>query len=99
MVLDEPTANLDGIHRRDVIEVLRGAQQQDPNRSWVLITHDSEVVGALADRAVALDKGRLARDPTSEDRSPGLRPGNEAAGRRPPNALKKNEVGPVMGGA
>lgn len=99
LVLDEPTANLDGIHRRDVIEALQGAQQQDPNRSWVLITHDSEVVGALADRAVVLDKGRLVRGPISEDRSPGVRPGNEAAGRRPPNALKKNEVGPVMGGA
>jgi ABC-type multidrug transport system ATPase subunit len=58
LLFDEPTANLDRDGQRlfaDVVGRLRGA-----GRTLVLASHRSEEVAALTDRAIHLDRGRLA---------------------------------------
>lgn len=55
LVLDEPTTFLDPPARRDLIRLLRGLTQ-----AKILVTHDVLLAGALADRAIFFQKGRVA---------------------------------------
>ncbi len=57
LALDEPTSNLDGRGRRAVLDVLRGL-----NVTLIVATHDVELVGALCDRVVLMDEGRVVVD-------------------------------------
>lgn len=64
LVLDEPTAMLDPIGRREVLEAV--ARFHREGRGVVHITHDAAEI-ALCDRAVGLRGGRVAFDgPVSE---------------------------------
>jgi cobalt/nickel transport system ATP-binding protein len=57
LVIDEPTSNLDPRGRWELIELLR-----ELPLTKVIATHDLEMVRALCQRAVILDKGRVVAD-------------------------------------
>ena len=57
MLADEPTAALDSVSGRTVLELLRELAR-DAGRAVVLVTHDARAV-AYADRIVSIEDGRL----------------------------------------
>ena len=58
LVLDEPTFGQDASTWAELVELL--ARERDAGRAVVTVTHDQELVAALADREVRLQAGRLA---------------------------------------
>lgn len=65
IVLDEPTAMLDPIGRRDVLDTIRNLNR-DENITILLITHHMEEA-SCADRVLVLDRGKLVMDGTPGD--------------------------------
>lgn len=63
LVLDEPTAGLDGLATLRVIEPLRRLAS---GRTTIVISHDLSLA-PLADRVLMLDQGRLVEDGRHED--------------------------------
>jgi putative ABC transport system ATP-binding protein len=57
VLADEPTAALDSVSGRSVLELLRGLAR-DAGRAIVLVTHDTRAE-AYADRIVSIEDGRL----------------------------------------
>ena len=57
VLADEPTAALDSVSGRTVLELLR-ALARDAGRAIVLVTHDARAL-AYADRIVSIEDGRL----------------------------------------
>lgn len=62
LVLDEPTRGMDPWHRRRLIDVLRGLQEEGV--AIVMATHDVELVAQAADRVVMLGNGSIVADGT-----------------------------------
>jgi len=60
LVADEPTGNLDTIHSREIMQLLKKINEF--GTTIVLVTHDREMVNALRKRVVTLDKGRIIAD-------------------------------------
>lgn len=59
LILDEPTAGLDRVSARQILELLRDLQrQQDLSLIW--ITHETEFVHEYADALLHMDAGRLS---------------------------------------
>jgi molybdopterin-binding protein len=56
VLLDEPMAPIDFAERPEILTVVAGALEA---RSAVVVTHDINVVAALADHLVILDRGRI----------------------------------------
>lgn len=59
LVLDEPSANLDPVARRELAETL---QQSTTERTMLLVTHDLPYAAQLCQRAVIIDHGRVVAD-------------------------------------
>jgi putative ABC transport system ATP-binding protein len=59
LLADEPTANLDSEHGREVMELLRALATRD-GRGALVVSHD-ERLRAIADRVLWLEDGRLTR--------------------------------------
>ncbi len=57
LVLDEPTANLDGRTRRSLMSVLGRIDS-----TCIIATHDLAVARALCTRAIVMDEGRVVAD-------------------------------------
>jgi len=57
MILDEPTASLDGETGRKIVEFVRD-QVLTSSRSIVIVTHDNRIAD-LADRTVKMEDGRI----------------------------------------
>jgi putative ABC transport system ATP-binding protein len=57
LLADEPTANLDSRHGRDVMALMRGLAQRE-GAGAVIVSHD-ERLRAIADRIVHLEDGRV----------------------------------------
>jgi peptide/nickel transport system ATP-binding protein len=62
IVLDEPTAGLDSVHRRDVAEMIWGCRSHKPDRALVIVSHDLGFVSRVADRIAVLYRGHLVED-------------------------------------
>ncbi len=60
LVLDEPTFGQDARTWDELVDLL--AEARDDGRAIVTVTHDEELVHALADRVVRVDAGRLVSD-------------------------------------
>lgn len=58
VVLDEPTAGLDVLRRREVLQLLAGLR--GAGRTLVVFTHDVDALRGLADRIAVLYRGWLA---------------------------------------
>ncbi|WP_197380959.1 energy-coupling factor ABC transporter ATP-binding protein [Mycolicibacterium mengxianglii] len=57
LVLDEPSANLDPVARRELAETL-----QSLTATMLIVTHDLPYAAQLCDRAVVVDHGRVVAD-------------------------------------
>lgn len=65
LLLDEPTANLDTVSRREFHELL--LELRGEGRTVVLSTHFVESLGEIADRVIVLREGRVVLDATVEE--------------------------------
>ena len=67
LIADEPTTALDVTVQAQILELLR-QKQRERNMAMLLITHDLDVVRAMADDVVVMERGRVvetgARDTT-----------------------------------
>lgn len=66
LLLDEPTASLDEASRRAIEETI-STLAGDPGASIVLVTHDEEQAGRLADWIVRIAGGRAAAEGAAEE--------------------------------
>ncbi|UVF77485.1 energy-coupling factor ABC transporter ATP-binding protein [Gordonia mangrovi] len=57
LVLDEPSANLDPVARRELAETLMGL-----DTTMIVVTHDLPYAAQLCERAVIVDDGRIVAD-------------------------------------
>jgi putative ABC transport system ATP-binding protein len=57
VLADEPTANLDSKHGREVVALLRDIAKKD-RRAVVIVSHDDRIRG-IADRIITLEDGRI----------------------------------------
>jgi putative ABC transport system ATP-binding protein len=64
ILADEPTGNLDGAAGGEVMELLRGLNQE--GRTILLVTHDN-VVAAYASREILLRDGEIVSDRSQND--------------------------------
>jgi ABC-type bacteriocin/lantibiotic exporter with double-glycine peptidase domain len=79
LILDEPTAGLDGTSEQAILAALRSRRGV---ATVVTATHSPDVI-ALADRVIVVDGGRIVADV-----APGAVLGATAARERPPAAVK-----------
>ena len=63
LLLDEPTAHLDGVTLRNTLQALRTLIA---NRTTIMVTHQPETI-ALADRVIFLERGAVADRGTHEE--------------------------------
>lgn len=72
MLLDEPTTYLDLAHQVDVLELVRGLNQ-DTGRTVVMVLHDISLAARYSDVIIAMRDGRIvAEGPPSEVVTPEL---------------------------
>jgi energy-coupling factor transport system ATP-binding protein len=64
LVLDSPTADLDPISSREVVNTLVDLRLKEPSSTFIVIDSDISDVVALADRIVVMDGGRIVIDST-----------------------------------
>ncbi len=57
LVLDEPSANLDPVARRELAETLTGL-----DATMLIVTHDLPYAAQLCDRAIVMDQGAIVAD-------------------------------------
>jgi branched-chain amino acid transport system ATP-binding protein len=62
LLLDEPAAGLRGGEKRQLIDALRALRRR--RLTQVVVEHDMQFVGAIAERVVVLDRGRVIADGT-----------------------------------
>ena len=60
VLADEPTGNLDSKNSREIMALLRASNKQ-MGQTLVVITHDEDIA-LSADRIIAIEDGRVARD-------------------------------------
>ena len=61
MVLDEPTSSLDVTIQKQVLQLLAQLQRRH-GLSYVLVTHDIDVVRAMAHRVLVMKDGQVVRE-------------------------------------
>jgi len=66
VVLDEPTSALDVTIQKQVLELLTELQKKY-GLSYILVTHDIEVVRAMAHRVMVMKDSRIVESGTLED--------------------------------
>jgi ABC-2 type transport system ATP-binding protein len=60
IILDEPTAGLDPVVRRDVLELLRRVTAEDPGKSVIISSHITDDIERIADSVTYLIDGKIA---------------------------------------
>ena len=58
IILDEPTIGLDNVGKKNLIQLIRKLKMR-LNKTIILITHDIELVHAVSDNVILLDKGNI----------------------------------------
>jgi energy-coupling factor transport system ATP-binding protein len=59
LVLDEPTANLDPVGKREVFTAVQTLRHQ-LDMTIIMVSHESEQIAEFADRVIVLDEGKIA---------------------------------------
>ncbi|MFX1451479.1 MAG: AAA family ATPase, partial [Promethearchaeota archaeon] len=57
LVLDEPTSYLDPIYANRIFNILKKIQQS--GTTIILVSHNAEILGELAERILVVDKGQI----------------------------------------
>jgi branched-chain amino acid transport system ATP-binding protein len=65
LLLDEPVAGLRAAEKRQLMRVFHDLRRR--GLTQILIEHDMQFVGSVADRILVLDRGRLIADGTPEE--------------------------------
>ena len=65
LVLDEPTAGLDPIGAKTIMDLV--AKMHQNGKTIILVTHDMDIVNAYANKMVVLDEGRIVSFGTPKD--------------------------------
>jgi microcin C transport system ATP-binding protein len=66
LVLDEPTSALDASVQKQVLELLAGLQVKH-GMSYLLISHDLEVIAAMSHRIAVMQAGRILEQGTADE--------------------------------
>ena len=66
VVLDEPTSSLDVTIQKQVLELLSGLQRKY-RLSYILVTHDIDVIRAMAHRVMVMKDSRIVESGSLED--------------------------------
>ncbi|MFW5984803.1 MAG: amino acid ABC transporter ATP-binding protein [Halanaerobiaceae bacterium] len=66
MLLDEPTASLDPILIRDVLDILEEVAQKRDGTSMIIVTHEVAFARRVADRIFLMDQGDFIESNTPE---------------------------------
>ena len=92
LLLDEPTSQLDGIGKAQLVTVLKALKEQ--GYGLVVVEHDLEPFRGLVDRWVVMEEGRIR---AVSDRFP-AEYATEAPGSSTPPALRPSTLPPLGGG-
>jgi peptide/nickel transport system ATP-binding protein len=65
VVLDEPVSALDVSVRGDVLDLL-ARLQADHNLTYLIISHDLDMIAAMADRVLVMEAGRIVEEGTPD---------------------------------
>ncbi|MDR2438815.1 MAG: energy-coupling factor ABC transporter ATP-binding protein [Planctomycetaceae bacterium] len=65
IILDEPTAGLDGQQKEDLVEILNNLANE--RRTLLISTHESDFSLRCADRIIVLDQGKLLAEGNAEE--------------------------------
>ncbi len=65
ILFDEPTASLDPVYKKQVIELLDGINKQ--GKTVIMSTHDVDLAYSWADYVLVMDKGRLVGEGAPEE--------------------------------
>jgi energy-coupling factor transport system ATP-binding protein len=66
LVLDEPTAGLDPVGKREMLELVRSLKTKDV-KTVLMISHNMEEIAEFTERVLVLNEGRLVRDCPTRD--------------------------------
>ncbi len=66
IILDEPTSALDLKSRNQIVELLLTTQKEEKN-SYIIISHDMEVIKALTNRVFVIKKGAIVEHGNTEE--------------------------------
>ena len=66
LFLDEPTAGMNPVERRKILETIRDLSQED-GTTFVIVEHDMDIVFALSQRIVVLHHGKIISDGTPQE--------------------------------
>ncbi len=66
IVLDEPTSALDMLIQAQIVDLLRDLQQRR-GLTYLFISHDLKVVGALASRLMVMRNGKVVEEGPASD--------------------------------
>lgn len=67
LLVDEPTKGVDTERKAQVVALLRQAQALQPELAVLVVTHDLELVQAIADRVVVLYAGQIVEASSTSD--------------------------------
>jgi len=66
LFLDEPTAGMNPVERRSILEHIR-RMAQARHATFVIIEHDMDVVFSLSDRIIVMHRGQILADDTPQE--------------------------------
>ena len=66
LLLDEPTSALDLLHQQQILQLLRGLQQQR-ELTYLFISHDIQLVRSMAHHIIVMDAGQIVEAGDNDD--------------------------------
>lgn len=67
LILDEPTAGLDPLGKRDMLDLLTSLRSSGAVKTIITVSHNMDEIAEYADRVIALDQGKVIADGSPEE--------------------------------
>lgn len=67
LILDEPTAGLDPLGKRDMLDLLTRLRNSGAVKTVIMVSHNMDEIAEYADRVIALDQGKVIADGSPEE--------------------------------